>query len=62
MYLLDLLHDLLLTLVFGNAAEEEAAIIESGAHAEKLPWTNLIFVQHLDRYEGLLPGTQSSQS
>lgn len=57
-YLLHLLHDLVLPLVFGDGADEEAAVVQAHAHSDELPRTDLVVVQHLDRSLSRLPGPQ----
>lgn len=47
-HLLHLLHDLLLLLVFGDGADEEAAVVQTHADADELPGSDLTVVQHLD--------------
>lgn len=47
-HLLHLLHDLVLPLVFGDGANEEATVVQTHAHADELPRPDLIVVQHLD--------------
>lgn len=47
-YLLHLLDDLILPLVFGDGADEEAAVVQTHAHADELPLAHLVVVQHLD--------------
>lgn len=58
-YLLHLLHDLILPLVFGDGAHEEAAVIQTHTDADELPQTDLVVVQHLDGSLSCLSGSQS---
>lgn len=48
LYLPHLLDDLVLPLVFGDGADEEAAVVQTHAHADELPRAHLVVVQHLD--------------
>ena len=51
-----LLLDLLLALVLGDRADEQAAVVQAHAHADELARPYLVVVQHLDGTLGCLAG------
>jgi len=61
-YLGHLLQDLVLPLVFGDGADEEAAVVQAHAHADVLPLADLVVVQHLDGSLRRLSGNPKHQS
>lgn len=58
-YLLHLLQDLLLLLVFGDGADEEAAVVHAHTHPDEFPLADLIVVQQLDGPLSRLSAAQS---